>query len=191
MTKPAARPFSALPARFVAMAFALAGATALCSGAHAANPPRPGAQPAPPPVDAPAPSAPPSRPGVQDAAVESGLPALSQVLAEGEPIPPEAWRAMAAQNTLWYFAADGYWGREAYDGAGGHVVFEHRDGACLEGDWSWAEGLYCFDFADTRLHCFQHMRWRDRIFAVSTGGDVQEVKRIDAAPLSCGPDPMS
>ncbi|MGG7567591.1 hypothetical protein ACQ5SO_15680 [Rhodovulum sp. DZ06] len=133
----------------------------------------------------------------QEAAAAPAFPTLEDLLDGAVPIPPERWQALSAGRTLWYFLPDGYWGREAYMGRGpdgrGTVVFEHRDGDCLEGAWSHdaMTGLYCFDFDDGRTHCFQHVEWEGRLFALSLGGDVQEVQRIDDAPLSCGPTPMS
>ena len=130
----------------------------------------------------------PETPGPQTPAP---LPSARQVLTEGAPIAPEAWRALTQGRTVWYFASDGYWGREVYLDKANGVTFEHRDGDCMDGDWRFAEGLYCFDFRDGGDHCFRHMRWQDRTFAVSISGDVQEVRRIDSAPLTCGAMPTS
>ena len=137
-------------------------------------------------------------PGDGELEAETGFPSYEQVLREGDPIPLDAWRGMTEGRTVWYYMPDGLWGREAYlgasgPGAEGMIVFQHRDGLCMDGDWRYvaAQMLYCFDFHDGRAHCFQHLRWRSRVFALSLSGDLQEVKRIDDAPLACGPSPIS
>ena len=131
-------------------------------------------------------------------APDAPFPSYEAVMREGASVPLENWRALTDGRTVWYYFPEGLWGREAYRGLGGAeaegaVVFEHRSGACLSGDWRYlAEAeLYCFDFQDGRTHCFRHLRWQERLFAVSLSGDVQEVKRIDGAALTCGPAPMS
>lgn len=139
----------------------------------------------------------PARPAVATLSpVDAPLPSRDLVLEGGVPVPPAEWRALTEGRTVWYFARDGLWGRELYrlgDAApdGGFVTFEHRGGECLDARWRYEAGLYCFDFGAGPAHCFRHMRWQDRLFAISTSGDVQEVKRIDRSGVSCGAPPVS
>jgi hypothetical protein len=128
--------------------------------------------------------------------VEAPLPPRDLVLRDGAPVPQEEWRALTEGRTVWYFARDGLWGRELYrrpdaDASGGIVTFEHRDGLCLDARWTHNAGLYCFDFGEGPPHCFRHLRWEGRLFAISLSGDVQEVKRIDNSGVSCGAPPVS
>lgn len=128
---------------------------------------------------------------------DAPLPPLDMVLRDGAPVDAAEWRALTNGRTVWYFAHDGLWGRELYRSSanspadGGLVTFEHRDGECLDARWTHAAGLYCFDFGAGSPHCFRHLRWQDRLFAISVNGDVQEVKRIDRSGVSCGAPPVS
>lgn len=127
---------------------------------------------------------------------EAPLPPRDLVLRDGAPVPPDEWRALTDGRTVWYFARDGLWGRELYrlgdaTAQGGMVTFEHRDGECLDARWTHDAGLYCFDFGAGPAHCFRHLRWQNRLFAISVSGDVQEVKRIDRSGVSCGAPPVS
>jgi hypothetical protein len=139
----------------------------------------------------------PVRDAVGPAALDAPLPSRDLVLRDGVPVTPEEWHALTSGRTVWYFARDGLWGRELYrsnSGApadGGLVTFEHRDGECLDARWAHSAGLYCFDFGAGTPHCFRHLRWQDRLFAISVAGDVQEVKRIDRSGVSCGAPPVS
>lgn len=128
-------------------------------------------------------------------APDAPLPSRAEVLRDGVPLPFSEWQDLTAGRTVWYFTEDGLWGRETYRASdtpeGGMVTFEHRDGDCLDAVWTYAAGLFCFDFGAGPPHCFQHIRWQDRLFALSVGGDVQEVKRIDRTGLTCGQTPVS
>ncbi|MFT6772894.1 MAG: hypothetical protein ACJA1L_000601 [Paracoccaceae bacterium] len=128
-------------------------------------------------------------------APDAPLPSRAEVLRDGVPLPFSEWQDMTAGRTVWYFTEDGLWGRETYRPSdapgGGMVTFEHRDGDCLDAAWTYDAGLFCFDFGAGPPHCFEHIRWQDRLFALSVGGDVQEVKRIDRTGLTCGAAPVS
>lgn len=141
-----------------------------------------------------APGAAPRAETARTAATDLVLHDRAAMLRDGAPIALEEWQAMTAGRTVWYFANGRLWGREVYrieSDRGGEVTFQHSDGECLDANWTYADNLYCFDFGGGPSHCFHHIRWRGGIYAISLSGDVQEVRRIDAAPLSCGMVPLS
>ncbi len=116
----------------------------------------------------------------------------SQTLAEkGEDIAPAEWRTLAAGRTVWYYDAQGLWGRERYSTDVDTVVFQFHDGQCLAARWSHDANLYCFDFGAGAPHCFRHLRYDGQLWVLGEQGTVQHVARIDDAMVDCGPSPMS
>ncbi len=104
-----------------------------------------------------------------------------------EPIPPEAWKALTAGKTLYYYKDGELFGREYYHGDKGEVIFRFPNGACAEGRWAFADGQYCFAFGG-ELHCFHHVKRGSEIVVIGVeDGDEQVIERIaDHEPLSCG-----
>lgn len=105
-----------------------------------------------------------------------------------KPISPDAWRALTAGKTLYYYRDGELYGREYYAGDKGDVVFRFPNGLCAEGRWAYAEGKYCFAYGP-ELHCFQHVKRGDDIVVIGEeDGDEQVVERIAAhEPLTCAP----
>ncbi|MFV0473535.1 MAG: hypothetical protein ACK5MQ_04935 [Pikeienuella sp.] len=103
-----------------------------------------------------------------------------------EPIGADAWRALTAGKTLYYYKDGELYGREYYPNDKGDVVFRFPNGFCSKGRWAFAEGKFCFAF-EGELHCFEHVKRGDEIVVISDPeGDEQTVERIvDREPLSC------
>ncbi len=106
-----------------------------------------------------------------------------------ELIPLDQWRALTRGKTVWYSLDGAHWGREYYHPDRDVATFITRDGDCVTAPWVHARGLFCFSYQG--LECFRHFRRDSRIMvAPLSGGALQQVERIDAAPLSCDP-PLS
>ena len=96
----------------------------------------------------------------------------------------DSWRALVEGKTLYYRTSEGLVGREYYPPGGNRAVFEYAgDGACFEGSWNYASGLFCF-FYDTK-HCFRRLERGGDIFARQMDGVDQKVIKITSEPLSC------
>jgi hypothetical protein len=116
-------------------------------------------------------------------------PALAGSAPEGEPIPPEEWRALTAGRTVWYSLNGRHWGKEHFDAERDRATFLGADGACVTAPWMYADGVYCFAYGG--MHCFRHLRRGETIVVVPLGdGAEQTVEKIDRTPLSCEP-PLS
>lgn len=110
-------------------------------------------------------------------------------------IPLEEWRDRALGRTVYYSIGGAPFGREYYAPDGRGVVFQHVDGTCLEGEWTYRAEIaaYCYLWP-TSVSCFRHVE-RDGetlILPVETDGSrsaepAQSVDRIAPVPLSCGP----
>ena len=144
----------------------------------------------------------PSRPApLALAALLLAAPALAQpapsartLAEEGEDIPYAEWRAMTEGRTVWYLIEGDVWGRESYRAGSDALVFQFPDGQCLPATWSHRDPWFCFDFQDALpdpLHCFRHLRWEGGIWVLGDMGAVQQVDRIDASPVACGPNVSS
>ena len=122
-------------------------------------------------------------------------PLPDRLTAEGRDIPPADWRAKTEGRTVWYRIGPVMWGREHYHPGTNRITFQFPDGDCLDAVWSFDDGWYCFDFGPaleaSGPHCFRHLALDDRLFALSSRGDPQEIDRIDRTPLSCGASPTS
>jgi hypothetical protein len=116
-------------------------------------------------------------------------PALAGNEPEGDPIPPEEWRALTAGRTVWYSLNGEHWGREYFDPERDRATFLGADGTCVTASWIYADGVYCFAYGG--MHCFRHMRRGDSIVVSPLGeGAEQTVEKIDRTPISCEP-PLS
>lgn len=124
-----------------------------------------------------------------------GDPSWETLANEGEDLSAEQWRALTDGRTVWYRIDGKVWGRESYRAAPGHVTFQFPDGECIEADWSWSEPWFCFDFGQALgggpPHCFRHVRYEGRLWALSRSGEPQAIEKIDATPLTCGVEPTS
>lgn len=129
------------------------------------------------------------------AAEETPAPAPPDLADTGEDIAPEDWRALVAGRTVWYRIGPDLWGRERYAVGADRVVFQFADGECVEGGWTYEAPWYCFDFQGALTgagpHCFRHLRHDSGLWVLSLAGEAQAVVKIDATPLSCGPDVVS
>lgn len=106
--------------------------------------------------------------------------------AEERAVPLEEWRALTDGRTVVYHLDGELWGREFFHPGGGRATFLFRDGACMTGAWTYADGLYCFAYSG--LDCFRHLRRDGRLVIVPEGGGAtQTVEAIESAPISCGP----
>jgi hypothetical protein len=120
-------------------------------------------------------------------------PATPDDLAEiGEDIPLDKWLGMTEGRTVWYYTSGALWGREYYHPGAGYVTFQYYTGECRQARWSFADGIYCFDFRDGPPHCFRHLSEHGRIWALPVnGGAAQAVVFIDDSRPDCGPGPSS
>lgn len=114
---------------------------------------------------------------------------------EGRDLPPAEWRRLTAGRTVWYRIGDDLWGRERYSADGARLTFQFADGTCVEAQWTWIEPWFCFEFGpaldNAGPHCFRHIAHDGRLWALGLRGEPQAIDRIDDAPLSCGPAPVS
>ena len=110
-------------------------------------------------------------------------------------IPLAEWLDRTLGRTVYYSIEGATFGREYYAPDGRSVVFQHVDGTCMEGEWSYQPDIsaYCFVWPGA-LSCFRHVDRGDDtlIIAVEPDGSpkpqtFQDVDRIATVPLSCGP----
>lgn len=106
----------------------------------------------------------------------------------------EDWRDMVRGRTVTYSIGGDIWARETYDTGSDTVWIRLADGSCMEGIWTWAAGVYCFDWTSGEFSCFRHVRADDQILVIpvledGTGiGTIQTVTQISDVPASCGPE---
>ncbi|MBL4805854.1 MAG: hypothetical protein JKY31_01035 [Rhodobacteraceae bacterium] len=102
------------------------------------------------------------------------------------------WRNMTSGRTVIYHQDGMEYGREYYPSSGNRTYFRAANGTCLEGEWSYEDKIFCFDWGRDLPSCFFHKRVGDAIFIVgSTGGDIQQVTEIIDAPFQCAPELLS
>lgn len=113
---------------------------------------------------------------------------------EGQDIPVEDWRAMAAGRTLTYRLMDGtLFAREHYHPGGNHLTLQFSDGTCTRGTWQHAAPRYCFHWEHSGSVCFRHLRHGDAALIIQLTDDGQDTTTfqlmtdIEDAPLVCGP----
>jgi hypothetical protein len=125
--------------------------------------------------------------------------AVSAVFAasNGAPIAEREWRALTEGKTVYYSIAGEFYGREYYLPGSDQVFFQHRDGTCMRGVWSYDEPWYSFTFTlegyQLPPHRFLHQRIGNRILIISYDPDQprQQVDRIVYAPFTCDADVTS
>ncbi len=105
-------------------------------------------------------------------------------------IPVEEWRELALGRTLTYQIGGAPFALERYARVGNQVELQFADGTCYTGRWKHVDNLYCFDWGDTRDHCFRHVRVGNQILVINVvdgaqNGDIQEMTHISDAPLNC------
>lgn len=125
------------------------------------------------------------------AALLSGLAAASAAdLQPGdEEIPLSEWREMTDGRTVWYSLNGVHWGKEYFHPGGETATFVGAEGLCATAPWAFADGLYCFSYAN--MDCFRHVRRDGRLLALPlSDGTEQVIERITDGPLSCEP-PLS
>lgn len=104
------------------------------------------------------------------------------------------WRDMVRGRTVTYSIGGDIWARETYDTGSDTVWIRLADGSCMEGIWTWADGVYCFDWTSGEFSCFRHVRADGQILVIpvledGTGiGTIQTVTQISDVPASCGPE---
>ncbi len=126
------------------------------------------------------------------AAQELAPPPPADLAEAGRDIPLSEWLARVEGRTVWYYTDNNLWGREYYHPGAGYVTFQYWTGECRQARWSFADGVYCFDFRDEIEHCFRHLSHDGDIWALPTnGGKAQAVIYIDESRLDCGPAPSS
>ncbi len=111
-------------------------------------------------------------------------------------IPQEEWTRMSAGRTLTYTIGGEFWAREHYAPDGNGVTLQFYDGMCLDGTWSWRDGLYCFDWRNEGVSCFRHARLGSEILVLETRdgvetGAIQVMSGVSDLPVSCGPAAIS
>lgn len=116
---------------------------------------------------------------------------------EGVAISPQDWRALTAGKTVYYSIDGEPYGREFYVSGTNLIFFEHSDGTCLSGTWSYDAPWYSFKFTydgyQLPPHRFRHQKTGDIIHIISDESDLpnQQVYRIAFAPFSCNEDATS
>lgn len=109
-------------------------------------------------------------------------------------IAKEDWRALVRGRTVTYSIGGEVWARETYDTGSDTVWIRLADGTCMDGNWSWADGIFCFDWSSGEYSCFRHVRSDGRILVIpmlAEGlgvGTIQTVTQISDVPASCGPE---
>ena len=121
------------------------------------------------------------------------VPTPPENLAEiGRDIPLAEWKGKVEGRTVWYYTSGELWGREYYHPGAGYVTFQYWTGECRQANWTFADGIYCFDFRDKMQHCFRHLDHDGRVWALPVGGGpAQAVVFIDDSKPDCGPAPSS
>lgn len=106
------------------------------------------------------------------------------------------WAKMASGRTLTYTIGGEFWAREHYAADSNRVTLQFYDGMCLDGTWSWRDGLFCFDWRNEGISCFRHARLGNEILVLETRegvetGAIQVMSGVSDLPVSCGPDAIS
>lgn len=105
-------------------------------------------------------------------------------------IPVEDWRAMAAGRTLSYSIDGQPFGLEYYAPSGDGVIFQHVDGTCLNGYWTYDAGAYCYFWDGEDPVCFRHAAIGDTVFVIGLDdgvetGEFQIMTGISDVPIIC------
>lgn len=111
-------------------------------------------------------------------------------------ISKEEWTRMTEGNTLTYTIGGAFWARERYHPGSDRVTLQFYDGMCLDGTWSWRDGLYCFDWDTEGVSCFRHARLGGEVLILETRdgvetGAIQVMSGVSDLPVSCGPAAIS
>lgn len=109
-------------------------------------------------------------------------------------IPIDDWREMVRGRTVTYSIGGDVWARETYDTGSDTVWIRLADGTCMDGVWTWNDGVYCYAWSSGEFSCFRHVRSQGSILVIpvledGTGlGTIQTVTQISDVPASCGPE---